>query len=369
MHRFSSLVFVLFVLLLHITSAIVVTIHGRQLFVDGNLFVVQSVGYAPTPVGVDPTQTPPYGDYFTSTYGNIYRRDLPILRSLGANAVRLWGWDINADHSAFLDAALNGGDHPIYVIPGFFLSPALYPNLADPNVRSKALTDITTFITNIKNHPAVLFYLIGSDLNADWNYGYEKDALFSWLNTAAALVKSLESSNPHPVSTALNDVDSVNAILRYETVSPNIDFWSINVYRGCDFGPLFLQFSSVSLKPLFISEFGIDEYDDASLRSNPHMQAECIADLWGDIEENNTYTFGGSVVEYVDEYWKGSLGIADSRHPGCPSYNYSQHTNCGYPNDNFPDKYANQAWFGLVQAGSFSPKEAYFQLAELWRSV
>lgn len=369
MNSLVSVVFISLALLLSCSSAAVVMIKGRQLFVDGKLFIVQSVGYAPTPVGIDPTATPPYGDYFTSNFENIYRRDLPILRSLGANAVRIWGWDINADHTGFLDAALNAGDHPIYVIPGFFVSPSLYPNLADPNVVTKALNDLTTFITNIKNHPAVLFYLIGSDLNADWNYGFEKDALFSFLNTAAALVKSLEPSNPHPVSTALNDVESIATILKYDSPTPNLDFWSINVYRGCDFGPLFIQFGSVSLRPLFISEFGIDEYDDVSLRSNPHLQAECLTDLWGDIEGNETFTFGGSVVEYVDEYWKGKQGVADARHPNCPNYNPSEHSNCGYPNNNFPDKYANQGWFGLVEAGTFRPKEAYNQLAELWRSV
>lgn len=89
----------------------------------------------------------------------------------------------------------------------------MYPNLADPATQAKVLTDLTTFITSIKQNPGVLFYLIGSDLNADWNYGFEKDVLFRFLNTLAAEVKKLEPDNPHPVSTAINDQDSIGTIL------------------------------------------------------------------------------------------------------------------------------------------------------------
>jgi len=347
-----------------------VTIEGRNLLVDGKRTIVQSVGYAPVPVGIDPTTTVPYGDYFTANFANIYRRDLVKIRDLGANAVRIWGWDITQDHSDFLNAAINAtAPHPIYVIPGFFISPSLYPNLADPSTQQKVIADLTTFITNIKQHPAVLFYLIGSDLNADWNYGNLKPELFSFLNVLAATVKKLEPENPHPVSTALNDQDSIGTILQYDTTVTNFDFWAVNVYRGCDFGPLFRQFQSISSRPIFISEFGIDEYDDVNLRVDSQAQARCIVDLWGDIEENETISFGGSVTEFLDEWWKSKLGIADSRHPNCPNYNPSIHTNCGSPNVNFPDKYANQAYFGIVDGSTLKEKLAYYQLQELWREI
>lgn len=45
-----------------------------------NVFYFSAVGYAPVPIGSDPTVQPPYGDYFTSNYASIYKRDLTILR-------------------------------------------------------------------------------------------------------------------------------------------------------------------------------------------------------------------------------------------------------------------------------------------------
>src|SRR5665647_826746 len=78
-----------------------VTIAERRILVDGLPYEMKGVGYAPTPIGVDPEVTPPYGDYFTSDYSSIYMRDLPLLREMGANTIRLWGWNNNANHTDF----------------------------------------------------------------------------------------------------------------------------------------------------------------------------------------------------------------------------------------------------------------------------
>lgn len=45
---------------------------------------------------------------------------------LGANTIRLWGWDIDGDHTEFLDMAYNGGNQPIYVIATIWMEPKLY---------------------------------------------------------------------------------------------------------------------------------------------------------------------------------------------------------------------------------------------------
>jgi len=83
-------------------------------FYEGNVpVIIKGVGYAPAPIGADPTVSPPYGDYFTEGYASIYKRDLAILRPLGINALRLWGWGIEANHSDFLNVAYNNGVDPI----------------------------------------------------------------------------------------------------------------------------------------------------------------------------------------------------------------------------------------------------------------
>jgi len=323
---------------------------------------VQGVGYAPTPIGVDVTVTPPYGDYFTKNYASSYLRDLAILRPLGVNTLRLWGWNNSADHSDFLDQAYNKGVDPIYVAVEFYIGPSVYPNLADPTVIQRVLSDFQVFLTHANSHPAILFYILGSDLNAGWNYAGELGAVFSLLSQLATATHQFQ--NGSLVTTALNDVNSIATIGQYDATT-TMDFWGLNTYRGCSFSTLFTQFQAASKKKLFISEYGIDSYNDVTFAEDDTMQSNCIVALAKELVANNATTMGGAVVEYVDEYWKGKLGIADARHPGCPNYNPSVHSNCGSPNPSFPDGYVNQGWFGIVNA-SFAPRPVTAALKTLW---
>jgi len=266
-----------------------------------------------------------------------------------------------------LDALIEDKDNPLFVIPTFFIGPSVYSNLADPAVKTKVLLDFDKFIGHIANHPSVLFYNLGSDLNADWNYGAEKDAVFDVLNSLAAHLKVIEIANPLPVSTAINDDYGVPTIKQYDTTTL-LDLWSVNVYRGCTFGTLFKDFQFASSRPLFISEFGIDAYDDVHLAVDEQQQADCYAKQWPEIETNSSVTVGGAIVEYGDQFWKGKNAQADARHPGCPNYNPAIQTNCGYTNLNFPDKYANSAYFGIVDS-NFRTRLAVSELNKLWNTT
>jgi len=345
-------------------SAPVVTVVGRGLHVNGSPFTVKAVGYAPTPEGTDPTVTAPYGDYFTAQYSAFWKRDLPLIAKSGANAVKLWGWNNAQSHTAFLAEAVANN---LFVIPTFFIGPSVYANLADPTTQAKVLSDFNSFLSDVGNNPAVLFYNLGSDLNADWNYGAEISSVFTVLNSLVARLKIVEIANPRPTSTAINDGNSIPTISIYDPTTL-LDLWSVNVYRGCSFGALFSTFKAASSRPLFLSEFGIDAYNDLQQAVNQQQHANCFVSQWGEIMGNSSITIGGSVVEYVDEFWKGKQAQADARHPGCPNYNPAIQTNCGYTNNNFPDNYANSAYYGLVDS-KFTPRLAYTALQKLWTNV
>jgi len=219
-------------------------------------------------------------------------------------------------------------------------------------------------LSKIANNENILFYNLGSDLNADWNYGGEKDSVFTVLNSLVTHLKSVETTNLHPTSTAINDASSVPTIGLYDA-NTLLDLWSVNVYRGCTFGTLFHDYATASKKPLFLSEYGIDAYNDLQQAVNQQQHANCLTSLWSEVVVNANITVGGSVVEYVDEFWKGKQGQTDSRHPSCPNYNPSVQSNCGYTNNNFPDSYSNSAYYGLVNS-QFQPRQAYTALQKLW---
>ena len=73
-----------------------VTIKGRQLLVNGNPFIIRGVGYSPTPIGEDPESK--YKDFYSYKYKDIYDRDIPLIRGMGANTIRLWAWNNTEDH-------------------------------------------------------------------------------------------------------------------------------------------------------------------------------------------------------------------------------------------------------------------------------
>ena len=80
-----------------------VRVEGRQLFVDGEPFIVKGICYSPIPVN-ESVYFAPYGDYFSADYSFLWLRDLPLIKAMGANVVRTYGWQPSTDHTAFLDA-------------------------------------------------------------------------------------------------------------------------------------------------------------------------------------------------------------------------------------------------------------------------
>jgi hypothetical protein len=358
-------------------SATAVTIHQRQIRVNGQPFTIQGVGYAPTPIGADPELGNPNGDNFTAASSALYQRDLPLLRAMGANTLRLWGWEINRDHTAFLDAAYNQGVRPIYIIASYWLNAGL--DLNDPAVRSQQIANFRQMVAAHKNHPAILMWMIGNELNAPWMYG-NSDALFSLINEMALAAHQEEGASYHPVTTPLADVNLISTISQRDSAMTNLDVWSVQVYRGNTFGTLFDDYAAASSKPLLISEYGIDAYDDQAQAEyelvGAPRQAEYAADLWEEIEAHTSVCSGGSIMAYSDEWWKGKYGQNDATHTTCPEGSATTHSACGYAASSHPDGYANEEWWGIVRPvknGSnpdlMQPRAAYRALQSLWMDL
>lgn len=348
-----------------------VTVSGRQILVNGEPFEIRGVGYAPTPIGMGPDWAP-HGDYFTADYSDIYTRDLLNLRRMGANTVRLWGWGPTADHTAFLDAAYNNNHNPIYVVATYWINSG--QDLTNAAVRQTIKDEFVAMVAAHKNHPAILMWQIGNELNGSWMYG-NPPQLFSLIDEMAAAAHAEEGAHYHPVSTPLADWNLLPTIQERDAEVPNLDVWSIQIYRGSTFGSLFADYAALSDKPLFVSEYGIDAYDDvhgAEYASvGPDYQAQYAVSLWNEIAASEI-CIGGSIMAYSDEWWKGQSGQSD--HAGCPDHDPWAHSACGYANGAHPDGYANEEWWGIMRtvnngAGPdiLQPRGAYTALQALWK--
>jgi len=355
-------------------SASRILINDQSLSVNDSPFQVKGVGYSPTPIGHDPEIRAPYGDYFTSDYDDIHERDFPLLRVMGSNTLRLWSWHPNADHTHFLDDAFNDGEDSMYVIAGFWIEGGYNIDPDDPqNQREIIKQDFLDMVRVHMNHPAILMWCIGNELNADWMYGQKLDHLFSLINEMALAAKQLEGRTYHPTTTALMDVNLDSIIRTYDKKVPELSVWGANVYRGKSFGDLFSSYSGLSEKPLVVLEFGIDALDNTTkqeyeLNGIP-QQSEYARALWKEIEQNQTICIGASIMAYSDEWWKGK----HSADPQCKDDDPLFHGFCGYSIGTHPDAYSNEEWWGIMRVikngnhiDKVQPRNVYYELQKAW---
>lgn len=251
-------------------------------------------------------------------------------------------------------------------------------------------------IDEFKDHPAILGWTLGNEWNLNRAYGFDTlEEAASAFNAAAAVIKSMDPN--HPVLSVLGDVFSepLNpwnpwSVSSCVQLCPNIDLWGLNIYRGASFGSLFTQWQNVFtslgqlVKPLFISEFGIDSYQSTSFSILPGtshkainvtgveseaLQAQVFSSLWTEIEgqlsETNPLLFcvGGSVHEFSDEWWKvgnfhAQMGdMVDYTDP-IESQSYALQNNEGFILTSFPDNVINEEFFGIVRADR-TPKQIF----------
>lgn len=294
MHYTTLLLCVLLVVCVQSSKEIV--FKGRQLYVNGEKFAIRGVCYSPVPIGESPSFSP-NGDYFTSKYAYIWSRDLPSIKAMGANTIRIYGWNRNSDHTHFLDyvASLD-----MYVFVTYYVGTAKESPVNNATARQAVVTNFATEVKKYSTHDAILMWSFGNELNGPWNGFMDQlniaysckwvppctlnsdpnstcvaksdclyDALFTWLNDAAKAAKEVSAK---PVITGFADVDyiigstttaaAVDRLTRSEPMAPDIAAWGMQLYRGNTFSNAFERFLEDSEKALVVTEYGVDAYND-----------------------------------------------------------------------------------------------------------
>jgi hypothetical protein len=302
----------------------------RGLWMDGKPFLMAGVCWNPVAAG----DSHPEG----LDFAGFAARDVSLMAALGVNVVRTYEplLDLNV-----LDQLWQAG---IYVVNAIYPSGAAPPTTALDHVRALA------------DHPAILMWSLGNEWNYNGLYaGLSHDDSIERLNEVAGLIKAEDPR--HPVATIYGELPSEATILAL----PNVDVWGINAYRGLGFGSLFDDWRARSEKPMFLSEYGADAYNADIPAYDPTSQALAVSSLTEELFANAAalhdpgVTLGGTVFEFVDEWWKdptGSLSVHDvgGNAPG------------GGP---FPDRVFNEEWWGLVDIER-APRPAYESLRQVF---
>jgi len=327
-----------------------VRVVGRQLFVNDNLFTVKGVCYSPTPVGES-------SGYDWSSSPDNYSKDFALLRAMGSNTIRIYKPPAQI---AAMDALyLNG----IYVIMDYPISWGV--NVSDPATRQSIKDGFLDMVNTWKNHPAVLMWNLGNEMNG------HVSSLSNWYSLVNECAQLAHSADPnHPVTASCQDVGGgiEGEIGSYNSLVPYMDIWSVQLYRGSSFGNLFTSFATKSSKPLLLTEFGCDGYNGSIGSEDQNTQSTYLDSQWTEIKNKLSSTdpskvsIGGCVFEWSDEWWKHSGG-SNSFHDMATDWT----------NPNYSDPNMNEEWWGIV---SIAPdtyhkaqRRAWYTLQGWWRTA
>ncbi|MCX5715103.1 MAG: hypothetical protein NT033_09990, partial [Candidatus Omnitrophica bacterium] len=254
-------------------------------------YSIKGVCYQSIPVGSD-------WDYFNTASDPekraVYERDFALLADAGFNTIRTWT-EVN---QTLLDLAYR---YKIKVCLGFFVD--YKSDLSNPAVRNEIKTRFTSYVTSFKNHPAVLFWMLGNEQNLT---NGNNSSWYTLANELGGIAHSLEGAYRHPVAIVEGDLGNIGNSGRHanDSALSNIDLWASNVYRGKSFGSLFSDYKARSNKPLMISEYGVDAYDSRKGQEDEMTQMLWDRALWQEIASNNDVCVGATVMDYSDGWCK-----------------------------------------------------------------
>ncbi len=276
---------------------------GYHLSVDGAPFFVKGAGLD----GGDPT----------------------ALAARGANAFRTWHTDIGTAGKAMLDRAQALGLH---VALGLEMSAPRHGfDYGDARAIAQQQEKMRAVVLRYKDHPAVLAWVVGNELNL-----WSKDArVWDAVESATKMIHALDPN--HPVLTPLAGLDPA-VVAEVKARAPSLDLLGIQLYGDLAQLPEKLQAAQWT-GPYLVTEFGpvgywesaktpweapLEEDSEAKaaglLSRYQHVIAadtrQCLGSfvfLWGQKQERTATWFGmflssGEATPSVDvmEYaWRG----------------------------------------------------------------
>lgn len=458
---------------------------GNRIYFQGQPFFVKGICYSPAPMGDNPVFNKPYGDYYTPEYRPLWERDLPLIKEMGANTLRLYGWGLQADHSAFLDYAQSQG---LAVIITYYMGTAQEHPIDTEENQQKTIDRFTAQVRKYRGHPAILAWSFGNEINGDWNNFLQQvsDANQCRYNPSCVLfsTKSVDANaNPPPLCKAAVDctyshffsfidraAEAAHKAMEYDDIQqdddnsdrtppsafhlitssfadvdlllerievygqdylPHLDMYGAQIYRGRDFAvpatadspasDFLTDFSAITPKPLVVTEFGVDAYNDPcgtstsspcynDVNSPPFgfgedelTQADWNSNLASLLMQKSSAAepklggvAGGCIMAWVDEMWKSAVNVKGCKgspapfgqpgfdpskcdhkaHVRCPSVDIEQPSLCGYFLGSTFDKYVNEGWFGIMkvhesmvpgQVDVLTPRKQFFAIQQVWR--
>ncbi len=364
-----------------------------QLRINGRPTMVKAVAYSPTPVGKSPHEGYNLDSWMVTDLNNNGKIDGPfdawvdknknnkqdpderavgdfrLMKEMGVNTVRLYHHSMNKTLLRKLYK-----DYGIRVIMGDLLG--MYAvgskaewfkgtDYADPVQQKNMMDSVKEMVTEYKDEPYILMWMLGNESNygepgdpAKDKVGFgsqarlQPEAHYKFVNDVAAMIKSIDPN--HLVGFSNGEIVTIDILGKH---AKDVDIFGVNSYRGASgFGPsLFQDAKEFMAKPVLITEYGCPAYyAGKSLDFAEQKQIEYHKGNWEDLVYNSAGSggvgnaIGGVAFEFVDEWWKAGPP---------PKFSPKAQETRGDFQANFPDGWMYEEWLGLTSQsdGSQSP--------------
>jgi hypothetical protein len=329
-----------------------VSVVDQKLLVDGQEFYVKGVTYSPVPVGSDPEKpTRTFVDWLN--HPEIYRNDFALMKKAGINTIR-----VMVDNSSvtptrrMLDAA---HEYNIKVIMNY--EGPLRSDLSGQRTREQVKSHASTMIRNYKDHPAILMWMIGNEVN----YWYPKDGdVRDWYTLLEEITQEAKKIDPnHPVATANNALSHMEYFIE---LSPSVDIFATNAYSLSQgsWNWIYDSYRSYQTgKPILIAEAGMDSWNSRANFDDEGLQAAMIQMILSE-NANRPEGIGLVIFEWVDEWWKSGDPFTQD---GTDDWTMENQ-------ENAVDSWFSEEYFGIVRQQADTneriPKYAYYAVREEW---
>lgn len=184
--------------------------------------------------------------YYVRGVGGI--RHIEAARAAGANSVRTWS-------SKNIEAVLNRAEkNQMTVLLGIWLShnPSDY---LDENYRSEIVARLQGLLNRHKDHPALLMWALGNEINL---HGNDNGSVWQFVNELAGMIKAQDGN--HPVISVISyRKETLDKIARH---APDLDALGINAYGGLPNVRAMVEDSNYK-GPYLITEWGVTGHWEA----------------------------------------------------------------------------------------------------------
>ncbi|MEW6110781.1 MAG: hypothetical protein AB1664_01515 [Thermodesulfobacteriota bacterium] len=338
------------------------TVSGRTILLNGKPFFAKGVNYSPTPVGGS-YNWDPFGDWFTRSWRGIHERDLPLIREMGANSIRIHSlfafpptnanYEIAAkldfdspkaaDHTDFFNKAWNNGQNPLYVLITIPMDKLRGFYQGDDPARREESRRVYRFYEKLAawaarkygSHPAVMGFSVGNECNDVLDL--PGNPIF-W-ERIEKLARIVKTNAPDKLVTSVWFPQPKEHFLKYPRLllDEYFDVIGINLYNGplknSEFWELYNSWAAEHglNKPVLVTEFGTPaclHTNDGRVEETAQslaLQAQWVLSLWKQIVDHSVLsdpvrgiTSGGFVFAWSDEWWKtrDQRGHAAIQDPG-----------------------------------------------------